>query len=272
MVVDVPWCVRGDFNIIMDPNEKLGGKPHRMYRTLEFQTCINNCGLIDIGYNGSNYTWCNNRRHGKRIWKRLDRIFVNDHWDQLFQRTSIRHLTRTEVVGNPMWILQSKLKALSKRLSQWSRYEIGDINEAVTNWEDKLQELKDIDIEDNSEKSREDVNMAHAQYIRWLSLQESILKQKSQIKWFEEGEKNTRHFHSILIEKRRRQQINRIKNSRGSWIKGDEKITRKAVMTIKCLERPHSKMKSRKQYLASALTAQQDQITSMTPSFRVAGK
>nr|XP_016487427.1 PREDICTED: uncharacterized protein LOC107807533 [Nicotiana tabacum] len=178
MVIDVLWCVGGDFNIIMDPNEKLWGKPHRMYKSLEFQTCINKYGLIVIGYNGSNYTWCNNRRPGKRIWKKLDRNFVNDHWDQLFQRTS---------------------------------------------------ELEDIDIEDNSEKSREDVNRAHAQYIRWLNLQESMLKQKSQIKWFEEGENNTRYFHSILREKRRRQQINRIKNSRGNWIKGDEKIARKAV-------------------------------------------
>ncbi|XP_009788948.1 uncharacterized protein [Nicotiana sylvestris] len=182
MVIDTPWCVGGDFNIIMDPNKKLGGQPHRMYRSLEFQTCISNCGLIDMGYNGSNYTWCNNRRSGKKIWKRLDRIFVNDLWDQLFQRTSVSHLARTssdhrpllmknlsathqyisyfrflncwvniegfldivreswstEVSGNPIWILQSKLKALSKRLSQWSRKEIGDINDAVINWEDKL--------------------------------------------------------------------------------------------------------------------------------------
>ncbi|XP_070014522.1 uncharacterized protein [Nicotiana sylvestris] len=226
----------------MDPNEKLGGHPHRMYKSLEFQTCINNCGLIDIGYNGSNFTWCNNRSPRKRIWKKLDRIFVNDLWDQLFQRSSFRHLARTgsdhrpllmknlssthqhisyfrflnwwvniegfydivkeswstEVTGNPMWILQSKLKTLSKRLSQWSRKEIGDINDAVINWEDKLQELVDVDIEENSKKSREEVNRAHAQYIKWLNLQESMIKQKAQIKWFKEGDKNTNYFHSIL--------------------------------------------------------------------------
>lgn len=103
-----------------------------------------------------------------------------------------------------MWILQYKLKALSKRFSQWSRNDIGDINEAVINWKDKLQELEDIDVENNSEKSREYINKAHAQYIRWLSLQESMLRQKSQVKWFEEGEKNTRYFHSILREKKKK--------------------------------------------------------------------
>ncbi|XP_070004648.1 uncharacterized protein [Nicotiana sylvestris] len=62
-----------------------------------------------------------------------------------------------------------------------------------------------------------------------MALQESMLKQKSQIKWFEEGDKHTKYFHSILREKRRRQQVNRIKNSRGKWIKGDDKIANRAV-------------------------------------------
>lgn len=86
-------------------------------------------------------------------------------------------------MGNPMWILQSKLKALSKRLSQWSRNDVWDIIEALISWEERLQDLEDIDIENNSEKSREDVNKAHAQYIRWLSFQDYLLKQKSQKKW-----------------------------------------------------------------------------------------
>ncbi|XP_070025877.1 uncharacterized protein [Nicotiana sylvestris] len=65
----------------------------------------------------------------------------------------------------------------------------------------------------------------------WLSLQESMLRQKSQSQWFEEGEKNTKYFGSILREKKkkRRQQINRIKNRKEKWIKGDEKIAKKAV-------------------------------------------
>ncbi|XP_070019754.1 uncharacterized protein [Nicotiana sylvestris] len=152
------WCIGGDFNVILDPNEKLGGKPHRMYKSIDFQNCMDICGITDIGYSGTKLTWCNNRRPKKRIWKRLDRVFVNDLWDNLFQRCSIRHMARTRsdhrpflimnlstnhnctryfrflnywinlpgfytivedswnsnVKGNHMWILQTKLKALSK--------------------------------------------------------------------------------------------------------------------------------------------------------------
>lgn len=75
-------------------------------------------------------------------------------------------------------------------------------HEVVINWEDNLQYLEEIDIETNSEQSREDVNRAHAEYTRWMSLQESLLKQKTQIKWFEDGDCNTKYFHCILREKK----------------------------------------------------------------------
>lgn len=74
-----PWCVGGDFNVIMDLGEKLGGRPHRAQRSFDFITTMDTCGdLVDIGYVSARYTWCNNRRPSKRIWKTVDRILVND--------------------------------------------------------------------------------------------------------------------------------------------------------------------------------------------------
>lgn len=39
-----------------------------------------------------------------------------------------------------MWRLQSKLKILNKRLTQWSRESIGDVHDQVRIWEDKIQD------------------------------------------------------------------------------------------------------------------------------------
>ncbi|XP_016500997.1 uncharacterized protein LOC107819404 [Nicotiana tabacum] len=90
-----PWCIGGDFNVIMDSEEKLGGRPHRAHRSVDFTATMEYCGLVDLGYFGPRFTWCNNRRTNKRIWKRLDSIIVNDEWTQKFQNNYITHLVRT---------------------------------------------------------------------------------------------------------------------------------------------------------------------------------
>ncbi|XP_075108949.1 uncharacterized protein LOC142180776 [Nicotiana tabacum] len=92
--IDGPWCIGGDFNIIMDTIEKLGGNPHRAYRSLVFISTMESYGLMDIGFTGPRYTWCNNRRPSKRIWKRLDRIKINDQWAQHFQNNTVKHFVR----------------------------------------------------------------------------------------------------------------------------------------------------------------------------------
>ncbi|XP_059281116.1 uncharacterized protein LOC132034772 [Lycium ferocissimum] len=141
----------------------------------------------------------------------------------------VRDICGTTIIGNPIWILQSKFKMLGRRLSLWSREQIGDIHENTVKWETKLQSLEELDIQINTEQSIMEVNEAHAEYLHWMKLQDTILTQKSQCKWFEEGDNNTKYFHNILREKRRKFVFTGIKNSRGHWISGDEKISIAAI-------------------------------------------
>ncbi|XP_070054198.1 uncharacterized protein [Nicotiana tomentosiformis] len=94
MVIDGPWFIGGDFNIILDLDEKRGGRPHRMYKNLDFSSCMDNCEVKDLGYVGPKFTWCNNWDPRRRIWKRFDRIFPNDLWCQLLQNNIVKHLPR----------------------------------------------------------------------------------------------------------------------------------------------------------------------------------
>lgn len=34
------WCIGGDFNVILYPEQKMGGKPHRMRNSLDFSSCM----------------------------------------------------------------------------------------------------------------------------------------------------------------------------------------------------------------------------------------
>lgn len=60
-------------------------------------------------------------------------------------------------------------------------------------------------------------------------MQNSLTKQAANVKWFEEGDCNTNYFHSMLREKRRKLQLNTIKNHNGNWIHGEDKIVKASV-------------------------------------------
>ncbi|KAK4707378.1 hypothetical protein R3W88_033067 [Solanum pinnatisectum] len=63
-----------------------------MNKSLEFISVIEACGLINLGYTGLPYTWCNQRNAHARVWKRLDRSMVNDKWLETMPQTAIEHL------------------------------------------------------------------------------------------------------------------------------------------------------------------------------------
>lgn len=107
--------------------------------------------------------------------------------------------------------------------------------EQVNAWENKVQIREEVDLNNNDDQSREDLNKTQAEYMKWLAMQESLLKQKSQINWFEEGDLNTRYFHYTIKDRRRKLHLHRIKNYRGRWIQGDDKIGRAAVRHFKKL-------------------------------------
>lgn len=65
-----------------------------MSKSLPFINCIVGSELIDIGYSGNPFTWCNGWAPGRRIWARLDRVLVNSEWLQRFADTSVTHLVR----------------------------------------------------------------------------------------------------------------------------------------------------------------------------------
>ncbi|KAM3283106.1 pistil-specific extensin-like protein [Capsicum chacoense] len=100
--------------------------------------------------------------------------------------------------------------------------------------------LEESDLLNTSDLSREELNKRQAEYIRLMNLQDNILKKKAQTRWFEEGDSNTKYFHSVIRERRRRLQLNRIKNHKNKWVQGSDKIAKAAIQHFKKLfNSPH---------------------------------
>ncbi|KAL0413521.1 UNVERIFIED_CONTAM: hypothetical protein Sradi_1553800 [Sesamum radiatum] len=57
-----PWLCAGDFNEILEHSEKEGGSTRAEWKIRNFRNCLTQCGLHDLGFQGSGFTWCNNQQ------------------------------------------------------------------------------------------------------------------------------------------------------------------------------------------------------------------
>ncbi|KAL4644143.1 hypothetical protein ACB092_02G142600 [Castanea dentata] len=56
ILVEVPWLCAGDFNELVQSEEKLGGNRISHNQMQLFQDANDACGFIDLGYSGSKFT------------------------------------------------------------------------------------------------------------------------------------------------------------------------------------------------------------------------
>ncbi|XP_050229569.1 uncharacterized protein LOC126678717 [Mercurialis annua] len=82
-----PWMIQGDFNAVMGENDRCGGNELDSNHASELKDCINNSGLVELRSIGCLYTWSNNQLDDRRIWRRLDRAFINEDWCVKFQNS-----------------------------------------------------------------------------------------------------------------------------------------------------------------------------------------
>lgn len=74
------WCVLGDFNNVLNPDDRLGGAEVTAAEISDFKHCVETCGLQDAVATGHFYTRSNRQNAGDRIFSQIDRCLVNEDW------------------------------------------------------------------------------------------------------------------------------------------------------------------------------------------------
>ncbi|XP_074277721.1 uncharacterized protein LOC141601346 [Silene latifolia] len=78
-----PWCICGDFNSLLNYNERLGSDV-TWKEIRDFRQCMSYCEVNDIQAYGSFYTWKNKQDPTTGVFSRIDRFLVNIDWILLY--------------------------------------------------------------------------------------------------------------------------------------------------------------------------------------------
>ena len=90
---------RGDFNTILSPGDRAGTQAEMV----DFAETIEDCRLLDPGFDGSEYTWAKNG-----LFERLDRVLVRETWTTHFESVRVTNLPRVSLDHGPV-LVQCKL-------------------------------------------------------------------------------------------------------------------------------------------------------------------
>lgn len=72
-----------------------------------FQEALDECGLRDLGFVGSKFTWFKNYQNRGIVWERLDRAVATNEWVDLFPATKVHTLEVGSSDHKPILILPS---------------------------------------------------------------------------------------------------------------------------------------------------------------------
>ncbi|XP_060212052.1 uncharacterized protein LOC132639628 [Lycium barbarum] len=229
--------IGGDFNVVLNDVKKIGGIPILPQHVEDFAFCVNSCALEEIIFKGSLFTWWNGRARDDIIFERLDRMFINAPLQDWFSSLEVEHLAKTG--SNHNWLVwehedpfisfKCKMKKLEGAFSQWSRFPYGDIFKQIIIREEITRIREGLFEEDPSSIDRYVLQKAQAEMKKYLHYEEEFWRQKSDLDWFVEGDRKTKFIHTIVKERRKKQQIRKIQNLEGDWIEEADQIVAEAI-------------------------------------------
>jgi hypothetical protein len=90
-----PWLVCGDFNEVLSQEEQAGVNPRTATQMELFRSCLEDCGLMDLGFSGPSFTWSNKQEGDALVRVRLDRAVANEEFTSRFEDVSVENIITT---------------------------------------------------------------------------------------------------------------------------------------------------------------------------------
>ncbi|XP_060960746.1 uncharacterized protein LOC133031286 [Cannabis sativa] len=251
----LPWCIIGDLNNVTSQEDKKGGHPYPRWLVDGFNDTLMDCGLHDLELYGYPYTWERSRGTPDWVEVRIDRAMVTQSWLDFFPLAKLfnlevstsdhtplhlvlinevvvakRHVFRFEnswlkeplffeIVkicwdnGEPRGVME-KIKCCGDVLWHWGKDYSGNFPKRIKDCKLELQKWK----RGRDGVSVENYKNASANLNSVLLQREIFWKQRSKQLWLREGDSNSKYFHASATSRRRRNSIQKLKDSDGVWV------------------------------------------------------
>ncbi|CAM8880508.1 unnamed protein product [Rhodiola kirilowii] len=259
-----PWCLLGDLNEICGFSESTSSNLSRRANMEQFRQALLDCGLMDLGYKGSKFTYSNKRLGRDEVRCRLDRAVGDELWVDRYPNMTVQHLTSHHSDHSPlflnldgvinvqekpfkfesMWMrdasitdtinrnwnpngrISEKLSHLSQHLQIWNKKSFGNVGNQLRRLKEELIEVRQgMCTRASSEKEKSITNDID----EWLIREESMCAQRSRVNWLSEGDNNTKFFHLKANARRRINTISTLVDKDGRSISNQEDIENVAV-------------------------------------------
>ncbi|KAH7842567.1 hypothetical protein Vadar_006777 [Vaccinium darrowii] len=258
------WIVGGDFNAILDQEEKIGGHHRQSWEFTDFQNFCQRSSLLDLGYVGYPFTW-NNKRHGRdNVRVRLDRFLANSSWRIRFPNAVVKHLApggsdhcpilldsaghggkfRHRFIFDQRW---GDVEECSEIIRQaWQRRSTGSkwyqIHNKIKACRLGILRWRQHSHSANSRYNKEVLctKLQHLfecpefdrdEYFRTESLfkkavkdEEIYWRNRARSNWLKAGDKNTAFFHAQTIQRRQQNRLVGLEDRNGQWWEGDQAV------------------------------------------------
>lgn len=119
---DIPWLVLGDFNEVLHAHEHDGVGNRSQAQMDAFRDALDTCGLADIGYIGTDWTFEKKVAGGTYTRVRLDRGVANPAWTIAFPSAILEHGTTASSDHTPLIV--SYVHGSCSRAPRSFKYEV----------------------------------------------------------------------------------------------------------------------------------------------------
>ncbi|KAF7806997.1 putative RNA-directed DNA polymerase [Senna tora] len=124
--------------------------------------------------------------------------------------------------GQNIWEQWSENYNNSKsQVSEWSKKTFKKADSEITSLKNRVQDLSNSR---HSIQNQKEIDECKKKIEDLWKQEEMFWKSRARIKWLKEGERNSKFFHAVTLQRRAQNRITRIKNADENWIDQEEEI------------------------------------------------